>query len=72
MKEYCDWKQDGDDESDTWESSCGIFFSLTEGNPIDNNMHFCCYCGKPLTVTPLTWDPEIEDVVLGQTIFPNE
>ena len=62
----CDWRQDGDEDSDTWGTSCGRYFSLTEGDPFDNEMRYCCFCGLPLTVTPLVLTEDYE-LVYGET-----
>ena len=35
-----------------WESDCGMDFSICEGTPSENNMVFCCKCGKPLVEHP--------------------
>lgn len=43
----CRWVQD-DLEGDTWGTSCGHYFRLDDGTPADNDMKFCCYCGKTL------------------------
>ena len=43
----CHWSQDGED-SDVWATQCGHYFRLNEGSPIDNDMKFCCYCGRTL------------------------
>ncbi len=45
--EICVWKY-SNDEFDYWETDCGFAFSLIDGIPIDNNMIFCCHCGKRL------------------------
>jgi hypothetical protein len=29
----CGWYQDGDEESTTWQTSCGAYFTLNEGTP---------------------------------------
>ena len=44
---HCQWTLDGDD-SDTWDTKCGNFFTLNEGTPSENNMSHCCFCGLPL------------------------
>jgi hypothetical protein len=64
----CDWSQDGDEDSDTWHSDCGHYFTLTEGHPIDNGFRFCPICGASISVTPLVWDGE--STVFGSTVFP--
>lgn len=50
MSEYCNWYQDGDETSDAWATRCGQMFGLDDGDPFDNGMRYCCFCGKPLTV----------------------
>lgn len=44
---YCHWRQDKQD-NDTWQTSCEQRFIITAGTPSDNNMAFCCYCGRRL------------------------
>lgn len=44
----CTWTQDAEDGS--WDTSCGGKFSIEEGSPAENGMHFCCYCGSPVEV----------------------
>jgi hypothetical protein len=46
--EECAWNQDGDEEGDTYGTGCGNYFVINEGTPADNDMKFCCYCGKPI------------------------
>jgi hypothetical protein len=43
---WCEWEQieDGND----WSTSCGDLFTLLDGKPSDNDMKFCCYCGKKM------------------------
>lgn len=43
----CHWSQDGED-SDIWAAQCGRYFTTNDGSPSDNEMRFCCFCGKPL------------------------
>lgn len=50
MAEHCNWYQDGDETSDTWGTECGKMFTLYEGDPFENGMRHCCFCGKPLSV----------------------
>lgn len=35
-------------DSDTWAAQCGRYFTIKDGSPSDNEMRFCCFCGKPL------------------------
>lgn len=44
----CVWCQDGDYDSDTWETGCGHCFTINDGTPKDNDMKFCCFCGGKL------------------------
>ena len=41
----CHWEHN---EEGYWETTCGNAFEVTEGTPLENNMRFCCYCGKRL------------------------
>jgi hypothetical protein len=45
--EFCAWARDGED-SDTWVTQCDHYFTINEGTPRDNDMKFCCFCGKPV------------------------
>jgi len=40
----CEWSMDED--SSTWETSCGKVFQFTEDGPKENGTVFCCYCGQ--------------------------
>ena len=46
-EEACNWHQE-DYESSYWSSDCGIQFVLDDGTPKENNMNYCCKCGKKL------------------------
>lgn len=48
VAESCAWHQDGDTESSLYATSCHNYFDLTDGTPADNDMRWCCYCGKTL------------------------
>jgi hypothetical protein len=48
----CEWVQDGDEESDTWATTCKHMFVLNDGGPKENSMQFCCYCGHALVEVP--------------------
>lgn len=41
----CTWSENGDG---AWDTGCGQCFVLNDGGPADNDMRFCCYCGKTL------------------------
>jgi len=47
-KETCSWIQEDDPDICYWKTGCGNSFYFTEGTPTDNNMKYCCYCGKLL------------------------
>ena len=42
----CHWQYDRDDEA--WDTACGHRFQTGDGTPTENDMAFCCFCGKPL------------------------
>ena len=45
----CEWVLNEDNYDDVcYETSCGKTFIILEGTPKDNDMFYCCYCGKPL------------------------
>ena len=56
--EPCTWRGDGEGNFDT---TCGGLFILLDGDPSDNRMGFCCYCGKPLAVVPETDEVDDDD-----------
>lgn len=43
----CLWSR-SDDDTDVWETACGNAFTINEGAPADNEMTFCCFCGREL------------------------
>ena len=45
--EICNWYRD-DEDSDTWESNCGVLVTLNDGTPYQNDMRYCYKCGKPM------------------------
>lgn len=45
----CVWSR-ADEDTDTWETSCGSAFMLNDGTPKENLMKYCPYCGKRLKV----------------------
>ncbi len=38
----CQWTEDGE----AWATTCGGYFQLESGTPEENQMVFCCYCGR--------------------------
>ncbi len=44
-RESCAWIPDDDG---VWDTSCGNRFEISEGTPAENDMGYCCYCGKAL------------------------
>jgi hypothetical protein len=44
----CVWSQMGYEYGDTFETTCGNAFVFIEGSPEENDMHYCCYCGKSI------------------------
>ncbi len=45
--EACHWDQE-DLDSDCYSTDCGHYFNVTDGTPDDNEMRFCCFCGRRL------------------------
>lgn len=43
----CVWSR-ADDDTDLWEGSCGVAWSLSEGPPEENEMNYCPRCGARL------------------------
>lgn len=46
-RETCTWSRNRDDESNIYETTCGNAFYFGEGGLAENEIKFCCYCGKP-------------------------
>lgn len=42
----CEWSYD--ETMDAYETDCDQAFCVNEGTPKENDMRFCCYCGKKL------------------------
>lgn len=58
----CTWTEedDGYEGTGNWAGECGVLFMLNDGaTPKENNMKFCCGCGKPLTEVPYV--PEVSE-----------
>lgn len=61
-KSFCNWYQDGGyDGSDTWETSCGHYFTLNEGSPEENEFKFCSFCGGTIKSFPFIEEEVDED-----------
>ncbi len=45
IRNPCVWCQD---EDGNWHTACDHVFVLNDGTPSENDMEFCCYCGKRL------------------------
>ena len=56
-QEECQWVAD---EYESYWTSCGNGWVFEEGGPTDNDMKFCCFCGKHLVDIPYLsdYDPE--------------
>ncbi len=50
--QVCNWTLDSTEYDDHYETECGNAFIMTEGTPKENEMKFCCYCGKKLVEVP--------------------
>jgi len=48
QKNYCEWHLD-DEDANNWVSACGGSFWFEEGDPKENKMKYCPYCGRHLT-----------------------
>jgi len=49
MAEYCEWHHE-DEDNNSWETECKNIWELNEGNPIENSMNYCPFCGRLLTL----------------------
>ena len=46
--EECAWVE----EDGYWDTDCKHVFVINEGTPEENEMRFCCYCGKRIAQFP--------------------
>ena len=46
--DFCTWEE----EDGFWETYCGREFVINEGDPEDNGMKYCCFCGKLIEAFP--------------------
>jgi hypothetical protein len=53
----CTWYQE-ENESDLWLSNCGLYYTITEGFPSENEIKYCCKCGRPVEEIP--WEIEVD------------
>lgn len=62
----CEWtSSDEHDGCIVWVSSCGNVHILEAGGPDNNEMNFCCYCGKPLFENDVLKSREADDEAQG-------
>ena len=54
----CDWIQEYE-EADCYNTLCNNSFCLNDGNPVSNNMKYCCFCGKE--INEILFEEEDED-----------
>lgn len=59
MSDVCIWSEDGEDGP--WATKCGHYFAITDGTPKENEMAFCCFCGKELVQCPHAEDDDAAD-----------
>lgn len=48
--EFCMWEKDTEDYYGCWNSGCGVFWTMMEDGPFENQMTYCPTCGKPIAV----------------------
>lgn len=50
LSAYCQWTFDGDWEfGESWDTACGNKWQFSnDGDPKENEMAFCCFCGSIL------------------------
>jgi hypothetical protein len=46
QRSRCTWDED---EDGNWDTTCDNKFTLGDGTPKQNSMHFCCFCGGALS-----------------------
>mgnify|MGYP001569344614 CR=1 FL=1 len=62
MSVQCSWSED---ENGTWGTGCGHEFEIMNNDtPSENDMAYCCYCGKHIREVPYRetepWDGTTE------------
>ena len=45
----CLWRLENDDTGE-WQTGCGESWLFLDGDPVDNDMKFCPFCGKVLKI----------------------
>jgi hypothetical protein len=54
-KSTCMWKCDMDGwDGEIWETDCGQAWTFIDGDPEQNNVRYCHYCGKPVDAVKVT------------------
>lgn len=46
----CKWTQYDEDSFGLYETGCEHLFEVNNGTPSENNMKYCCYCGREIEV----------------------
>ena len=46
-EEECVWTIEDEDQG-LWETTCKNVFFLSDGVPLENDMIYCCYCGRKI------------------------
>ena len=46
--DFCTWEE----KDGVWSTDCHHDFVINEGTPKENQMKFCCYCGKLIEEIP--------------------
>lgn len=53
----CTWRED---DEGVWQTECGDAFEFTTDGPEENNVKYCCYCGKWIVVVKYEPEQEVE------------
>lgn len=46
----CWWVETMGPDEDYWETGCHEAFTFLTDGPAENNVKFCCFCGRPIKV----------------------
>jgi len=61
----CTWTKSPDPNTpDTFNATCGVIWTFTDGGPTENGMNFCPGCGAAVSVA----DPEPEEDLYGRAV----
>jgi hypothetical protein len=46
----CTWTASSDEDSRVWSTSCGQVWQFEDGDPADNDVDYCMFCGQSVSI----------------------